>query len=93
MKEARFPTVRTLAQRKSHSLRRSSKSWPVGPLAGGLEESWLEQHCDKILLVEGGPDYLAARQLIAGSREENVLPVAMLGAGATISQDALTYLL
>jgi hypothetical protein len=58
---------------------------------GGFEESWLEQHCHKILLVEGGPDYLAACQLIAESGEENVLPVAMLGAGATISQDALTY--
>ena len=86
-----FPAVGTLAERKSHSLKGSSKSWPVGLLPGGFEESWLEQHCRKILLVEGGPDYLAACQLIAESGEENVLPVAMLGAGATICQDALTY--
>jgi hypothetical protein len=86
-----FPAVGTLAERKSHSLKGSSKPWPVGLLPGGFEESWLEQHCHKILFVEGGPDYLAACQLIAGSGEENVLPVAMLGAGATICQDALTY--
>jgi hypothetical protein len=88
-----FPAIGIFAERKSHSLKGSSKSWPVGLLPGGFEESWLEQHCHKILLVEGGPDYLAACQLIAESGEENVLPVAMLGAGATISQDALTYLL
>jgi hypothetical protein len=86
-----FPAIANLGERKSHSLRGSSKSWPVGLLPGGFEESWLEQHCHKILLVEGGPDYLAACQLIAESGEENVLPVAMLGAGASICQDTLTY--
>ena len=37
-----------------------------------------QKHVHKILLVEGGPDYLAACQLI-GEQDENVLPVAMLG--------------
>jgi hypothetical protein len=38
----------------------------------------------------GGPDYLAACQLIA-AQDENVLPVAMLGASASIYRDALPY--
>ena len=85
-----YPATATLSQRKSHSLHGSSKSWPVGLLPPGFEEDWLRRHCHKILLVEGGPDYLAACQLIAESAE-NVLPVAMLGASATICQDALSY--
>ena len=85
-----IPLSATLGERKSHSLRGSSKSWPVGILPLGFEENWLRRHCHKILLVEGGPDYLAACQLIAESAE-NVLPVAMLGASATICQDALSY--
>ena len=35
-------------------------------------------------------DYLAACQLIA-SQDENILPVSMLGASATIRQDALSH--
>jgi len=85
-----IPLTATLSDRKSHSLRGSSKSWPVGILPPGFEENWLSRHCHKILLAEGGPDYLAACQLIAESAE-NVLPVAMLGASATICQDALSY--
>jgi DNA primase len=85
-----FPATATLGERKSHSLRGSSKSWPVGLLPPAFEESWLKEHVRKILLVEGGPDYLAACQLIA-AQDENVLPVAMLGASATICQDALPY--
>jgi hypothetical protein len=87
-----FPALGTLAERKSHSLRGAKKSWPVGLLPGGLEEAWLREHVHKVLLVEGGPDYLAACQLIAEPESiENILPVAMLGASATISSDALTH--
>ena len=85
-----FPTIGTLAERKSHSLAGSRKSWPVGILPAGFEEPWLKQHVDKILLVEGGPDYLAACQFIA-AQDMNVLPVAMLGASQSISDDALPY--
>ena len=84
-----YPAIGDLSERKSHSLRGSSKSWPVGILPPGFEENWLRKHCHKILLVEGGPDYLAACQLIAESAE-NALPVAMLGASATICQDGLS---
>ena len=48
----------------------------------------------KILLVEGGPDYLAACQLIAESQQtdfDNVLPAAILGAGNDIAEDALAH--
>jgi hypothetical protein len=64
----------SLGERKSHSLRGSSKQWPVGLLPPGFEKPWLKEHVRKILLVEGGPDYLAACQLIAESTDENVLP-------------------
>ena len=85
-----FPAIGTLGERKSHSLRGSSKSWPVGILPAGFEKPWLKKHCHKILLVEGGPDYLSGCQLIA-EQYQNVLPVAMLGASATICQEALPY--
>ena len=65
-----FPAIRNLAERKSHSLRGSTKSWPVGLLPGGFEEPWLRQHVKKILLVEGAPDYLAACQLLAESESD-----------------------
>jgi hypothetical protein len=85
-----FPAVGTLAERKSHSLAGSRKSWPVGILPGGIEEPWLRSNVRKILLVEGGPDYLAACQLIA-AQDESILPVAMLGASASIDPEALKY--
>ena len=84
-----FPAIGTLAERKSHSLAGSRKCWPVGILPPAFDEPWLREHVHKIILVEGGPDYLAACQIIA-AQDVNVLPVAMLGAGiTTISEDAL----
>ena len=85
-----FPAIGTLAERKSHTLAGSSKSWPVGILPGGFEKEWLHEHCHKLLLVEGGPDYVAACQLIV-AQDENVLPVAMLGASQSICADALPH--
>jgi hypothetical protein len=82
-----FPAIGTLAERKSHSLRGSTKSWPVGITPEGFQA---HEHIRKILLVEGAPDYLAACQLIA-AQDENILPVAMLGASASISQQAIKY--
>ena len=86
-----FPAIGILVERKSHSLRGSNKSWPVGILPGGFEEPWLKEHVHKIILVEGGPDYLAACQIIA-TQDASVLPIAMLGAGiSAIGDDALPY--
>jgi hypothetical protein len=86
-----FPAFRDLDERKSHALAGSCKSWPLGILPPAFDESWLQEHVHKILLVEGGPDYLAACQIIA-AQDASVLPVAMLGAGITkIGDDALRY--
>lgn len=78
-----FPAAGPLAERKAHTLRGSHKDWPVG-LAPRLAN---HEAIKTILLVEGGPDYLAALQLVdlAGS---DALPVAMLGAKASICDEA-----
>jgi hypothetical protein len=72
-----FPAIGTLKERKSHALAGSRKSWPVGILPPAFDESWLKEHVHNIILVEGGPDYLAACQIIA-AHDASVLPVAML---------------
>jgi hypothetical protein len=90
-----FPALgASLGERKSHSITGSDKSWPVGIIPPGFEEPWLKQHCHKLLLVEGGPDYLAACQIIVESPAtdfDNVLPVAILGASNSIAVDVLHY--
>ncbi len=71
-----FPECGTLARRKAHTLRGSRKSWPVGVAV-------LRRVPDfrTLLLVEGGPDYLAALHFSQGLERWDVLPVAMLGRG------------
>jgi hypothetical protein len=87
----KFPASSNCPERKAHTFSDSDKSWPVGILPSGFEEEWLKINVHKILLVEGGPDYLAACQLIA-AQDENVLPVAILGASVNhIADDALVY--
>ena len=85
-----FPAIGALSERKAHTLAGSSKSWPVGLLPPAFEEPWLKQHVHKIILVEGGPDYLAACQIIA-AQDINILPVAMLGAKLSIAFGAMPY--
>ena len=70
-----FPAFKHLGERKSHALRGSRKSWPVGlkPRKGKVSAD------HKIVLVEGAPDYLAACDLFAVAERE-FLPAAMLGA-------------
>ena len=80
-----FPAYKGLGERKGHTLRGSKKSWPVGlkPRKGRIADD------HKIVLVEGGPDYLAACDLFAVTDRE-FLPVAMLGAmRCSIHPDAL----
>ena len=71
-----FPECGPLARRKAHTLRGSRKSWPVGVAV-------LRRIPDfrTLLLVEGGPDYLAALHFSQGLERWDVLPVAMLGRG------------
>jgi len=79
-----FPAVGRLGERKSHTLRGSCKSWPLG-----IDPPKLKPH-DRtpFLMVEGSPDYLAACDLASHSTRD-FLPLAMLGAGQSIHKDAL----
>ena len=82
----KFPAIGSLAERKAHTLRGSCKSWPLG----------MNPPCVKVpsglpvWLVEGGPDYLAACDVLVHSSRE-FLPVAMLGAGQHIHAEALPF--
>jgi hypothetical protein len=93
--KGKFPSSINLQERKAHTFSGfSDKSWPVGVLPPGFEEEWLKKNVLHIVLVEGGPDYLAACQIIAESPKtdfDNVLPVAILGASNDIANDALTH--
>jgi 5S rRNA maturation endonuclease (ribonuclease M5) len=81
-----YPATETLGTRKAHTLRGSKKNWPVGILPRVSHH----QKIEKILVVEGGPDYLAALHLsILGGCD--TLAVAFLGArvGRKIDPEAL----
>lgn len=86
-----FPASDTLAERKSHAIKGSQKSWPVGLIP---DECFIFPH-NGILLVEGGPDYLAAFHFICESSFSDspegmgFVPVAMLGRSQSIHPDAL----
>lgn len=66
-----------LSERKAHTLRGSRKDWPVGILPA----KEYRQSVEALLLVEGGPDYLAALHFMLRQKRRGVLPVAMLGRG------------
>jgi hypothetical protein len=81
-----FPAFPGGSERKAHTLKGSSKSWPVGlALPNNLTE-----HFDKVLLVEGSGDFVAAYHFAheGGEEGQGWLPVAMLGASTRISSDA-----
>ena len=70
---------------KAWTLPKSEASWPIG-----LNESL---PYPIVLLVEGGPDLLAAAHFIyCENREREAAPVAMLGAGHRLKQEALIAL-
>jgi hypothetical protein len=66
-----------LGERKAHTLRGSRKDWPVGILPAKDYRRCVEA----ILLVEGGPDYLAAFHFALAQERTGILPVAILGRG------------
>ena len=86
-----FPPSGELAERKAHTLRGSVKNWPVGVAV--LHRHKLP-HFRAIMLVEGGPDYLAALHFALARDVHDVLPVAMLGrcAGHRLDSEALALL-
>ena len=69
-------TIR-LSERKAHTLRGSRKDWPVGILPA----STYQKHARAIILIEGGPDYLAALHFALLQKHTGILPVAILGRG------------
>lgn len=78
-----YPQMGTLAQRKTHTLRGSTKDWPLGLTASRLP----------ILLVEGSGDFVAACHYCFDIPLEDWEPVAFLGAAVkTIHPDALPLL-
>ena len=77
-----FPEFGAIAERKSHTIKGSRQSWPLG-----IDEA---NSFPCSLLVEGAPDLLAACHFIALSkRESHFAPVAMLGASNRLPADAL----
>lgn len=86
-----FPAHGGLSERKSHSVKGSSKGWPIGILEA--------KNYPCIALVEGGPDFLAAHYEIiweqapshTRQREIHCAPVAMLSASPDISPEALPH--
>jgi len=89
--EARRIDGKTFHQgNKSHCLKGSSKSWPIGILEA---ESY-----PNIALVEGVPDFLHAHAAILheqanhyASTDVSCAPVAMLGAACNIAEEALEH--
>ena len=80
-----FPAFKDLAARKTHTLGGSRAGWPVG-----TKET---EGKGFAVLVEGGPDLLAACHfIVAEGRESDVAAVAMLGACNAIPEDALLLL-
>ena len=84
-----FATVGNLSERKAHTIKGSAKSWPAG-LRPRIAPDRLRDV--PLVLVEGGPDLLAAYAVLARLpiSERDVHPVAMLGTSASIAPDALT---
>jgi hypothetical protein len=86
-----FPAFGSLGERKAHTLKGSAKSWPVG-LSLRLSQS-RTAHLRRLplLILEGGPDLLAAYALLATLPMDttDVQPVAMLGSESSIGDNAL----
>jgi len=84
----KFPKMGPLPERKSHSVKGSQKSWPLG-----LPEA---KEFPAIALVEGLPDFLVAHQVILWEQashytktDVSCAPVAMLSASPSIDPSAL----
>ncbi|MEI6714159.1 MAG: CHC2 zinc finger domain-containing protein [Verrucomicrobiota bacterium] len=81
-----FPAFDGGSERKAHTLKGSSKAWPVGlMLPDKLHESF-----HKVLLCEGSGDLVAAYHFAheGGEEGQSWLPVAMLGASNRIHPEA-----
>lgn len=78
-----FEAFGALSERKSHAIKGSRKSWPIGLTPKN------EPPADvPIVIGEGGPDYLALCAVALETKPE-FLPVVMLGSSAAIDPQAL----
>jgi hypothetical protein len=85
-----FPAVGSLGERKVHTIKGSSKAWPVGlALRDGLEKDF-----QRVLLCEGSGDLVAAYHfcLRLSSPSPRFLPIAILGAGCKGGREILPKL-
>ncbi len=74
---------RELESAKAWTLRGSAASWPIGCADFGGRP--------RVLVAEGGPDFLCLWHLIATTGATDCAPVAMLGAGQMIHPDASRF--
>ena len=79
-----FPAFASMPAHKSHTLKGSTKSWPLGVLESTTASC--------IALVEGLPDFLAAFDFMLREGKVNrVAPVTMLSASTSIEDGALAH--
>ncbi len=78
----KWPAFGRLPERKSHCLG-TGKNWPMGTIES--------ERYEKVVMVEGAPDFLAAIHfLLAEGKELTIAPVAILGASnQKLSPEAL----
>jgi hypothetical protein len=79
-----FPAFASMPEHKSHTLKGSTKSLPLGVLESTTAPS--------IALVEGLPDFLAAFDfMLREGKIDTVAPVTMLSASTSIEDGALAH--
>lgn len=79
-----FPAFDSMPEHKSHTVKSSRKSWPLGLVEAATAPS--------IALVEGLPDFLAAFDfMLREGKVVSVAPVTMLSASASIEDSAVAY--
>jgi hypothetical protein len=80
-----FPVLGGLSERKVHTIKGSSKAWPVGIQPVHSKPKLFT----KIALVEGSADFIAAFHFLIELEIWDTLPVAMLGSKCRIDREAL----
>ena len=79
-----FPAYGSLPEHKSHTLKGSTKRWPLGLMEAATAPS--------IVLTEGLPDFLAVFDFMLREGKVNmVAPVTMLSASTSIEDGALNH--
>lgn len=89
---AKFPPKGDRGEEKALSLPGTTTKWPAG-LITQVDPERLRAERVPFVLVEGGPDLLAAYCVLASfpADSKDIQPVAMLGASASIPDEALPF--